>query len=72
MKEGETDRRAELRRLMQQDVENNLISAEEVERLSGVKSGATSSATSEETCKCWCSTGLVSTCKAGTVDESRQ
>lgn len=63
MKKSETDRRAELRGLMQQEVEKNLISDHELGRLAGgVEAG-----TNDNTCECWCSTGLLSTCKSGTV-----
>ena len=65
MKKIENERRAELRGLMQQEVEKNLINDEELGRLAGIGEAA---ATQEDTCKCWCSTGLLSTCKAGTVE----
>ena len=63
MKKKDVDRRTELRGLMQQEVEKNLVSDEELGRLAG----GLGAGTNEDTCECWCSTGLLSTCKAGTV-----
>jgi hypothetical protein len=57
------DRREELRELMQQEVEKNLISDHELGRLAG----GVGAGTDEDTCACWCATGLLSTCKSGTV-----
>jgi hypothetical protein len=63
-KKTASDRRAELRGLMQLEVEKGLVSQDELSQVAG----GMAAATDELTCKCWCSTGLLSTCKAGTVD----
>jgi bacteriocin-like protein len=62
MKKTNMDRRDELRGLMQREVEMHLITDEELRQVSGGNEG-----TSELTCECWCSTGLLSTCTPGTV-----
>jgi hypothetical protein len=62
-KKSEAERRTELRGLMQQEVEKDLISHDDL----GQMGSAVASDTNELTCKCWCSTGLLSTCAAGTV-----
>jgi hypothetical protein len=64
MKKNQMSRRAELREQMQREVESNLISQGELERVAG----SLVADTDQDTCKCWCSTGLLSTCKAGTVE----
>lgn len=63
MKKNETQRRTELRGLMQQEVEKSLIREDELGRLAG----GLAAGTNEDTCECWCRTGLLSTCKTGTV-----
>ncbi|HEY2295388.1 MAG TPA: hypothetical protein VGM86_32195 [Thermoanaerobaculia bacterium] len=63
MKKNQMSRRAELREQMQREVENNLISQSELERVAG----SLIADTDQDTCKCWCSTGLLSTCHTGTV-----
>jgi hypothetical protein len=63
MKKSEKDQRAELRGLMQQEVEKNLIRDDELGRLAG----GLVVGTNADTCECWCTTGLLSTCKSGTV-----
>jgi len=63
-----------LRAAMLQEAEMSLISEEELERVSGsLESSSTvvsSSSTSELTCKCWCATGLLSTCYPGTISDT--
>ncbi len=63
MKKDQMNRRAELREQMQREVEKNLISQGELERVAG----GFIADTDQDTCKCWCSTGLLSTCHSGTV-----
>ncbi|HEX4966372.1 MAG TPA: hypothetical protein VF173_36525 [Thermoanaerobaculia bacterium] len=63
MKKSQMSRRAELREQMQREVENNLISQGELERVAG----SFIADTDQDTCKCWCATGYLSTCHAGTV-----
>jgi hypothetical protein len=65
MKKSKTDRREELRGLMHQEVEKNLITDDELSRVAGGTAAA--EATQEVSCECWCSTGLLSTCQSGTV-----
>ena len=65
-RKSEAELRAELRGLMQQEVEKDLISHDELGQVGGVAA----SDTNELTCKCWCSTGLLSTCAPGTVDSN--
>lgn len=69
MKKNGADRRNELRGLMQREVEKNLISDAELGMLAGSLAD-TVAKTSELTCKCWCATGLLSTCAAGSIGEA--
>lgn len=74
MKKKRAERRAELRERMQREVENNLVSDEELAQLAGGLATAdkdgpvVADSTHENTCECWCATGLLSTCFHGTID----
>lgn len=74
MKKKRAERRAELRERMQREVENNLVSDDELAQLAGALTTADKEGpvvvgrTDELTCECWCATGLLSTCFHGTID----